>query len=428
MKKRFLLIIFSFIFLITSLYINHMFFSEFNNLKVINATYENDFLNVYLNTKNKYLKCSISKDNNRVYKRLNGNVCSFKIKKGYNYKLYLKYYDKILKVNYKNTILNSEISYNKLYLAVGEKKKINSSITSLSTNSISFKSEDNDIVKINGDTISALKSGKTYIYLEHDQNSKIEVFVSNLIVRAPKKYNYNKQIITCGKYSYDEERELDLFLKNRIKEKGYGTRAGVVEAARFITLNFPYSIPYFSENGRLTVNGVDGEGRFYHKGLYLTDNKYKLISKSDKGPAPWGCQLYSRPSKAYRKNGLDCSGFTTWVLFNGGFEPGDWGAKGKYSNEINNFGDEVYLNEENSSSLKIKAGDLLGEVSVSEGHSAIIVGIDDMYYYVAESLWISPLGVNVNKYRKDLLYKHFETVNLMDSYYKEDGLYTDMWY
>ena len=57
-----------------------------------------------------------------------------------------------------------------------------------------------------------------------------------------------------------------------------------------------------------------------------------------------------------------------------------------------------------------------------------MVGVDKNNYYVAESLWISPLGVNINTYKKSSLYKHFETVNLMDSYYKKDGNYSAMWY
>ena len=130
-----------------------------------------------------------------------------------------------------------------------------------------------------------------------------------------------------------------------------------------------------------------------------------------------------------RANGLDCSGFTTWVLYNGGFDIGDFGAHGKRDErDLNSFGDEVKLTYDVSVSDKIKAGDLLGEVSVSEGHSAIVVGVDKNNYYVAESLWISPLGVNINTYRKSSLYKHFETVNLMDSYYKKDGNYSAMWY
>ena len=92
----------------------------------------------------------------------------------------------------------------------------------------------------------------------------------------------------------------------------------MVEAARFLTLHFPYKIEYFYENGRLGTNGIDGEGRYYHKGLYLNSSKYSTISKSKNGPKVWGCSLYSTPVKRNDNNGLDCSGFVSWALLNGG--------------------------------------------------------------------------------------------------------------
>ena len=174
---------------------------------------------------------------------------------------------------------------------------------------------------------------------------------------------------------------------------------------------------------------VDGEGRYYHKGLYLTDNKFKEIKYTSKGSAAWGCYMHSNLSKGQRRNGLDCSGFTTWALYNGGFDPGDIGAHGKSDDyDLNSLDKEKTLTKKLSLSGKIKAGDLLGEVTRTDGHSAMVVGIDKNYYYVAEELWEYPLGLNINKYKKETFHNHFETVNLMDSYYKKQGKYTDMWY
>ena len=67
-----------------------------------------------------------------------------------------------------------------------------------------------------------------------------------------------------------------------------------VVAARFLTLELPYRIPYFYENGRVSDTGVhfvDGEGRYYKKGLYLAESKKKDIIASWTGPAIWGCPL-----------------------------------------------------------------------------------------------------------------------------------------
>ena len=59
----------------------------------------------------------------------------------------------------------------------------------------------------------------------------------------------------------------------------------------------------------------------------------------------------------------------------------------------------------------------------------MIVGEDDDYYYVAESLWIPPnVAVVILPYKKYEIYKTFYWVMLMDDYYKNDGKLTKMWY
>ena len=94
--------------------------------------------------------------------------------------------------------------------------------------------------------------------------------------------------------------------------------------------NFPYKINYFYENGRATTYGVKtlayGEGRYYSEGLYLHESRYDNILKNAKGPATWGCDLYSKIEGRTTGNGLNCSGFVAWVLKNAGYDPGDIGA------------------------------------------------------------------------------------------------------
>ena len=57
----------------------------------------------------------------------------------------------------------------------------------------------------------------------------------------------------------------------------------------------------------------------------------------------------------------------------------------------------------------------------------LIVGIDDKYYYVAESL-DSYLGLEVKRYKIDEAEEDWTFIMLLDEVYKEDGNYTDMWY
>ena len=75
-------------------------------------------------------------------------------------------------------------------------------------------------------------------------------------------------------YTKEQNDLLDEILKDRINDAGYKTRAGAVEAARFLSLEFPYRIRYFSENGRGNTNKVEGEGRYYQVGLYLDESRF----------------------------------------------------------------------------------------------------------------------------------------------------------
>lgn len=367
-----------------------------------------------------------------VLNSFKGNICEYKINKPGNYELYVENKSGTRKIQGFDKVYFSALKSKKrkYYLAVGDSVDILYSYITVGDSDINLKSSDETVADIKGNRIYAKNSGTTKVILGEEE---IAVVVTNLIDKMPKNYNYNRKYIPCNVFNSSEAKLLDEILADRVNTAGKKTRAGVVAAARFLTLEFPYKINYFSENGRLGppyLRIADGEGRYYHEGLYLSKDKYTDISPSIKGPAMWGCSMYSKPSKVNRKNGLDCSGFTTWVVLNGGFDIGDLPAHNgnDAAYNLNDIGKEVKLTHDVAMSDKIKAGDLLGEVTVSEGHSAIIVGVDDKNYYVAESLWISPYGVNINKYKRSELADNFETVNLMDSYYKKQGNYTAMWY
>lgn len=191
-------------------------------------------------------------------------------------------------------------------------------------------------------------------------------------------------------------------------------------------MEFPYRINYFYENGRQTTNNVDGEGRYYHEGLYLSETKYKSITGTKTGPKMWGCPLYSNPVKKYADNGLDCSGFVSWALLNAGFDVKDVGAGFSVNSDLTDFGELKTLSKDLANSDIIKPGDLLHS-NAAGGHIAIIVGIDSEYYYVAQALWYDEVGVIISKYKKNNLSSSFTEVVLMDEYYANDGNLTYMW-
>ena len=227
------------------------------------------------------------------------------------------------------TILNPNI-----YLAVNDTERIRYilKVDSNYDEKLTFNSTNPNVASIdNYGNIKSLSPGTTKIEVKIKDETKIaEVTVTDLIIKEPATPSTSKTILTCGLYTEEENDLLDEILESRVNNAGMSTRAGVVAAARFITLEFPYRLSYFSENGRLTTYGnttyVDGEGRYYHKGLYLHESRTNKLTKSMYGPNPWGCYIYSVPSEGSRKNGFDCSGFIGWILLNGGFNPGVIGA------------------------------------------------------------------------------------------------------
>lgn len=323
------------------------------------------------------------------------------------------------------------------YLAVGSSLDVTSKMIVVGEPKVELKTNE-EILDIDNNYVKGVKDGETKLqYLIDGQVMKEFTFdVTNLIVSMPKEFNSKKPYLSCNYYSKEQADTLDKILESRIAEAGYGTRAGAVAAARFLTLEFPYRISYFWENGRLSGTGthiVDGEGRYYHKGLYLHESKIDDLKEGAylKGPAIWGCgivNLEPAPPNYIRgrkyPNGLDCSGFVSWALLNGGFDVGDIGAGDLPSDgQLTDVGEFTPLSKELIASNKIKVGDLFNIF----GHISILVGIDDDNFYIAESL-DTYKGLVLKKYAKTKVNNYFTHVVLMDELYKEDGNLTNLWY
>ena len=280
-----------------------------------------------------------------------------------------------------------------------------------------FTSEDESVALVEGNIVTGIKKGSTRLIRD------CEAYIIDVtdLITAPY-ISEEKELMPCGQYSIYENQYLDKVLKSRIDDAGFGTRAGVVEAARFLLLRFPYHMKYFSENGRLSKDTCDGEGRYYHYGLYL--NQYKVIkeniTKVVNGPAPWGCPIYSEPAHMNQYNSLDCSGFVTWCLYNGGFDPGDIGA-GPGENSCASLGKNIPITYE--SLEKVKLGDIFAE----DGHTSLLIGKDDKYFYIAESNSGIDIRVRVTT-ADELIHSAFFAIVDMDEFYNyQDGKLTDMW-
>ena len=282
-------------------------------------------------------------------------------------------------------------------------------------------SNDENVVIVNKNKIVGVNAGSTTVTVN---GCKQEVEVSDLYTIPI--INNSKPFVGCQEYSYEDNLYLDMILEESINTVGYHTRAGVVEAARFLTLRFKNKIKYFYENGRLDNDGIDrritdGEGRYYHKGLYLSNEKTNEITPNNNGPQIWGCDLYENYNKIYNSNGLDCSGFVAWAMYNAGFDVGDIGAGPEDDvYDLTDTGEKIDIEKVDIN--KIKVGDLLG----FDGHIAIIIGKDQTKLYIANMYWDNDLEVLTCDCDK-LIQSKWEYVIMMDNYYKEDGLLTDYW-
>lgn len=317
------------------------------------------------------------------------------------------------------------------YFPIGKEMDLKPYITYIGSEELIYEYDPN-ILNITDGILRTLDSGMTILEIKYQEAviKKIQIIVSRDILLPDIR---KKKQLSCKVYTEEQANMLDEILASRIKKAGINTRAGVVAAARFLTLEFPYRIPYFYENGRLhesSSHHADGEGRYYHVGLYLHKNKFSSITKKVAGPSIWGCGLtnYEPNPPNYiplekMPNGLDCSGFVSWAILNGGFDIGDLGAgPTNYNYELPDTGEFVKLTKDTIASNIIKPGDLLS----MQGHIAIIIGIDENNIYVAESL---PRfrGVVANVYNKNKISKTFSHVVLMDRVYKSDGNLTFMW-
>ena len=299
------------------------------------------------------------------------------------------------------------VNHNKVFLAVDEKYLLDD---------FDYVSSDSGIAIVSGKVVVGKSVGEVILT---NGCSSYEIEVTDMIT-APY-LSEEKEQLPCGKYSIEENEYLDSVLASKIKNAGYQTRAGAVEAGRFLLLQFPYHMSYFSENGRLPF--CDGEGRFSHKGLYL--NKYKVekenITAIVHGPAEWGCPIFSDPAGINQLNSLDCSGFVTWCLVNAGFEPGDLGAGLSSAYDYSDIGEKHDITKESLDEVKV--GDLFAE----DGHISILLGINDGTYYVGESNLGIDIRIRVST-KQELIDSDFYAWIDMDEFYNHsDGNLSNYW-
>ena len=381
------------------------------------------------------VSCSISKDewigsdeNNACIIPLSTDLDDLKIKntKGFIYKNYS---------DIDSALLNDvAIDDSPIYLAIYGSEYIDYSVDEDNVK-ISFSSDDESIAEVNENgKVSGLSEGQTTVEARIGNIAvEIDVIVTDLIDPVKAEFDYSKPFLSPGLYSEEDNDLLDEIMFSRIEKAGYQTRAGAVAAARFLALEFPYRIHYFTENGRLISyigHFCDGEGRYYHKGLYLHESRYANLDPElilDM-PAVWGGKLYEYTNERFWPNGLDCSGFVSWALLQAGYDPGDLGAGIAEWEDLSDLGPKTWLE---SSLDDVRTGDLLagGADPIEGGHIAMVVGLKDGYFYIAESQETSEYywGYCIRKYSAEELTQYFFWRVDMTEFYGEDGNLTDYW-
>ena len=148
--------------------------------------------------------------------------------------------------------------------------------------------------------------------------------------------------------------EFNNLIASNVEDSGYGTRAGVVASA--VTLiaelgnNYNVKIPYFWGGGHGTV--------------------------SEGAEANWGSGrcFTAANGNLYTLCGLDCSGFVTWAIYNGGFNISPLTTGG-----FQNLSGAERVELENSAVLE--PGDLLE----SNNHVVLVISVEESGYICAEA-------------------------------------------
>ncbi|MEA4912012.1 MAG: hypothetical protein VB092_05270 [Oscillospiraceae bacterium] len=379
---------------------------------------------------------------------MEGGVCTFSVPAG-SYYLHIR--DKSGRLTEDDAsravacaVLAVRVDPQKEYFAVEGRKEFTAETVAFggADTALTWSVADDAIAVVTNGRLVATAVGETTLTAAAQSGAcgTAQIVVTDLIT-LPDMDTYGKPMLSAGLYTEEEGALIDEILFARVAEAGDSTRGGVLAAARFISLEFPYRVPYFFENGRLNPAWegrpyADGEGRYYHKGMYLTESKYAGLDPDGIrwGPAYWGQDLRNWETKYHfvsgylYPNGFDCSGFVSWVLLNGGFDYGDVGAgmdAGIF--DLSDIGDQRRITTELLQSDIINAGDLI----YCDGHMAIIIGISEEKIYVAEALFTSVRVTSFDRVYSAVPHALYTHIALMGEEYAQngngDGVFTQMW-
>ena len=171
-----------------------------------------------------------------------------------------------------------------------------------------------------------------------------------------------------------------------------GARNKTVVAATFL-VSMKYAIPY-AHRYYMSAGSYDYVGRYTKKGIFLRE-----IKDANGTHKPWGKLVPTHPKfdrsqvkglgDSY-ENGLNCSSFVTWALYNGGAVDGiDVNTLNKYIAANYPEFPNAYTVTLKEGINNIRVGDLIG---FNKAHIAMVIGVkgDNIIYASAEGGSVHP--------------------------------------
>lgn len=199
-----------------------------------------------------------------------------------------------------------------------------------------------------------------------------------------------RSLLKCDSYTQIQKDSLNQLFAESINKAG-NKRAKTVTAATFL-VSMNYAIPYGFEWRIADDPSYEFVGRYTKKGLHLT----RLTDSNGTVHQPWGCLVNTHPRYPHQtvknlgdtyENGLNCSSFIGWCLFNADAVTDLNLLERTYADDYRTFplSTEINLKEGVES---IRPGDLLW----FKGHIAIVIGVknDIVIYASAEGGSVHP--------------------------------------
>jgi hypothetical protein len=247
-----------------------------------------------------------------------------------------------------------------------------------------------------GEVGSTGNSSGPHLHFEimDDKGTRIdpEPILNGIATGAGNPLNPLSGSMTCGMFTDSQLKDRNDALAQKVKDAGLGTREGVVAAARYLSTELGVIIPYWY-GGKHTQKGLSSE---------------------------WGCgkaitadpATTQQPTGTTHPYGMDCSGFVSWSVRNGGYKASTIPAGS--TNQGNFTDDKIPWGTESISYAKP------GDLAWNSSHIGVIIAVDSAKckYYVAEERG-AEYGLVVTE--NDCTSRRYTHIVLMDDYYNNSN-------